>query len=139
MMAIMKPGCESIFVDVSDKLDVVTARWKDGRTATINGRRTTDTPFGKEPFFAKIRRQKGERLCECSKVARSWFECLLEALMDRWTLGQAGRLWRATPIGSVGQNRKSRVVDPQREETLEIMRMLDAAGQSAETGRMVAL
>lgn len=139
MMAIMKRGCESVFVDVSDKLDVVTARWKDGRTATIEGRRSSDTPFGKEPFVAKIRREHGEQLCECSKVQRSWFECLLEALMDRWTDGQAGRLWRATEVGSVGHQRTSRVVDPTREETLEIMRMLDAAGQSAETGRAVSL
>jgi predicted dehydrogenase len=139
MMAIMKPGCESVFVEVSEKLDVVTARWKDGRTATIHGRRSSDTPFGKEPFVAKIRRERGEQLCECSKVKRSPFECLLEALMDRWTGGQAGRLWRATAVGSVGHNRASRVVDPTREATLEIMRMLDAAGESAETGRMVAV
>jgi predicted dehydrogenase len=139
LMAIMRPGCESIHVDVSEKLDVVTAWWRDGRTATIHGRRSTDSPFGKEPFIAKIRRQNGEQLCECNKTPRSWFECLAEALMDRWTRGQAGRLWKATPIGSVGHNRTSRVVDPTRDETLEIMRMLDAAGESAETGRTVAV
>jgi hypothetical protein len=139
MMTIMKPGCESIHVAASEKLDVITARWKDGRTATIQGQRSSNTPLGKEPFIAKIQRRGGEQLCQCSKPRRLWFECLLEALMDRWTGGQAGRLWRATSIGSVGNNRVSRKVDPTREETIEIMRMLEAAGESAETGRTVSI
>ena len=55
---------------------------------------------------------------------------VLWAALDVLTEGQFPRLWGATVAGSVSGPRPGRELDPDAEETLEVVRLLDAAQRS---------
>jgi hypothetical protein len=113
VFAVMGAGCKSVRVASSDLTDVLHAEWADGRVATLRGLRKAHNNFG-----VTIHRSKGLQQANLSKAARPYYSGLLEAIL------------RSLPHG------KS---DIPADQTVEIIRFLEAANESRETGKPVTL
>lgn len=50
LFALMGPGCESVQTAFSEGAEVVSARWRDGRLATLRGNRQGSTTYGLTAF-----------------------------------------------------------------------------------------
>ena len=64
---------------------------------------------------------------------------VLAAALDVLTEGQFPRLWSATAAGSVSGDRPGRALDPDAEETLEVIGLLDAAQRSYTSKERVTI
>jgi hypothetical protein len=93
--------------------DSLTAVYEDGRIATINGVRKSHHKFG-----ATIHRASGFEFLDLASGKKSWTITLLEAIL------------RSLPNG------KSDIAE---EDTLEVIRMIEAANRSRLDGTSVAL
>jgi len=113
LMSIMKPGCKEVRVFANDAFDLVTAVWADGRVGTIRGHRR-----GHQVFGATIHREEN-------------FESLNLRANERPTY--ASMLATVLPALSSGKS----AVPP--EETLDVIRMIEAANESRESGKAVCL
>jgi hypothetical protein len=92
---------------------IVTGVWNDGRMAIIRGLRKSHSRFA-----ATIHREKDFQFVDISGGKRSYYAGMLDAIM------------RTLPHG------KS---DVPPEDTLEIIRFIEAANESSETGKTVML
>ncbi|MDO3409965.1 gfo/Idh/MocA family oxidoreductase [Saccharibacillus sp. CPCC 101409] len=113
LLRALGPGCVEVFAARTQGHDVLTGIWADGRIGTIRGGRA-----GGESFGGTLH---GTRLSHSFEVRASdkpYLESQLEAVI-------------AFLAGGPGP------VDPR--ETLEIVRFLEAANRSAETGVRVKL
>ncbi|MEA2708381.1 MAG: hypothetical protein QOF78_982 [Phycisphaerales bacterium] len=109
----MGGGCVEVSATKTEKHDVLAARWKDGRVGAVHGLRGAHNKFG-----LTIHRAKGVQFVDASGGKRSSYALMLEAIM------------RSLPHGKSD-------VDPK--ETLEIIRIIEAANESRETGATVKL
>ena len=106
---VMGRGCKQVKATVTDTHDVISATWPDGRAAAIHGLRGAHHNFG-----VTIHRAKGFQQVDCAAPGkRSWYGSMLDAIL------------RSLPKG------KSEV-DPA--DTLEIMRLIEAANESRAGG-----
>lgn len=103
---IMGHGCKSVQTVATPNADVLTATYPDGRLATYRGLRHAHHSFG-----VTIQREKGFQFVDLSKNDRSWYTRMLEALLQNFPQGKS-------PI------------DPA--DTLEIIRLIEAANESRE-------
>ena len=110
---VMGRGCKEVRATTTDKQDAITAIWPDGRVASIHGLRGAHHHFG-----ATIHRQKGFQFVDAEAGKRSWYASMLEAIM------------RTLPRG------KS---DVDQADTLEIVRLIEAANESRGSGKPVSL
>jgi predicted dehydrogenase len=122
--AIMGPGAREVEVSVSADHDTITVWHDDGRQSSIIG------STGDETFDVNIETDKRELKIDLSSSMPSLSSRVLWAALDVLTDGQFPRLWGATSAGSVSGPRPGRVFDPDSTETMEIVRLLDAAQQS---------
>lgn len=113
VFAVMGAGCKSVRVTSSELTDVLHAEWHDGRVATLRGLRKAHNQFG-----ITIHRTRGLQQANLSKSARPYYSGLLEAVL------------RSLPNGRS---------DIPAEQTIEIIRFLEAANESRETGKLVCL
>lgn len=113
LISIMKPGCKEVRVFANDDFDIVTAIWTDGRIGAIRGHRRGHQGFGVtihyEENFESLNLRANERPAYASMLAK-----ILPAL----SVGKS-----AVPL----------------EETLEVIRLIEAANESRESGRAVCL
>jgi len=109
----MGVGCRRVQVLSNTDTDLVTAEWNDGRVASIRGLRNAHYEFA-----ITLHREKGFTLVNLSAEERPKYVGLLEAIL------------RSLPHG------RSEVPT---EETLEVIRIIEAANQSRETGHAVEL
>jgi predicted dehydrogenase len=111
---VMGGGCREVRTTTADKHDVVAATWGDGRIATVHGLRDAHGKFG-----ATIHRAKGVQFVDAYAGAkRSAYATMLDAVM------------RALPQG------KS---DVEPAQTVEVIRLIEAANESRRTGAAVKL
>ena len=110
---VMGRGCRSVQDVCTDHHDLVTSTWADGRIASIHGLRKSHGKFG-----VTIHRAKGFQFVDASSGKRSWYATMLQAIL------------RSLPNGKSD-------VDPS--NTLEIIRLIEAANESRTSGATVKL
>jgi predicted dehydrogenase len=111
METVMGAGCKEVRATRNADADLITCIWEDGRMASIRGMRKGHSQFG-----LTIHREKGFQFVDGSSAKRSYYAGMLEAIM------------RSLPNG------KSDVPE---EQTLEIVRIMEAANESRQSGRAV--
>ncbi|KOR90148.1 Gfo/Idh/MocA family protein [Paenibacillus solani] len=107
------PGCVSVHVAATEEHEVLTAVWNDGRIGTIRGNRS-----GNERFGVTIHRKESSRFVDIMEHPKPYYASLLDQIMQMFTTG---------------------VSDVPLEETLELIRFLEAANVSRETGETLRL
>ncbi|HHW09779.1 MAG TPA: Gfo/Idh/MocA family oxidoreductase [Firmicutes bacterium] len=112
LFSLMGTGCKEVRVSTTEGADVVTGTWQDDRIGVLYGGR-----LGKITFSATVFTDKGTRFAEAAKSPSGYY-LMLKAIMEFFKTGRS-------PI-------------PQ-EETLEIIRFLEAANEAKATGNPVAL
>lgn len=109
----MGKGCKEVLVQTNDNHDLATGIWNDGRIGTIRGNRLGNNKFG-----GLIHREKGSQFVDVYASGRPYYASLLEQILAMFNTGQS-------PID--------------RQETIEIIRFIEAANESRESGKTVAL
>jgi predicted dehydrogenase len=113
MQRIMGTGCQSVTVTKTDDFDLLTGRWSNNRVATMRGVRN-----GHHKFGVTLHRKNDFDFVNLQQNKRAWYANMLDAIL------------RTLPQG------KS---DVAKEDTLEVIRIIEAANQSRETGKTVTL
>jgi len=117
LYAIYGPGCQHVSAVTADGGDVVVGVWKDGRVGTVRGNHKDGKGTG--GYGAILYREKGVQAINAYlPEMKPFYASLLEQVM---TLFQTG----VSPLAF--------------DETIEIMRFIEAANESRETGSRVAL
>lgn len=110
MVAIMGAGCQQVQTDMNANADIVTATWGDGRVAVLRGNRKAHSSFG-----AVVHHEKAHQYVDAA-AGRPKYVNLLDAIM------------RSLPQGHS---------DIPEQETLDIIRLIEAANESRENGGRV--
>jgi predicted dehydrogenase len=110
---VMGRGCREVRATKTDDHDAIACTFADGRVATLHGLRDTHHKFG-----ATVHRKKGFQFVDAGAGKRGAYALMLEAIL------------RSLPAG------KSDVAPA---DTLEIIRLIEAANESRESGKAVAL
>lgn len=113
LVAIMGTGCVELQAFRNDGGDLVRLTYGDGRLASIRGLRNAHHHFG-----VTLHRKENFQFVDASGNAKPYYASLLEAIL------------RSLPKG------KS---DVPREETLEVIHIIDAANRSRKDGSIVRL
>jgi predicted dehydrogenase len=113
IVAAMGVGCAEVRAFKNENTDMVTFIWRDGRVASLHGVRNAHGKFG-----LTVQRKDDVRVADPAKSKKPYYAGLVEAIM------------RSLPAG------KS---DIPAEQTLEIIRMIEAANESRRSGRAVTL
>jgi predicted dehydrogenase len=124
LFAIMGRGALEVEVSSGVDHDSITVRHDDGRQSSILGSTSDGT------FNVSIETDQRELNIDLSSSMPSLSARLLWAALDVLTEGHFPQLWGATSVGSVSGTRPGRALDPALEETMEIVRLLDAAQRS---------
>jgi predicted dehydrogenase len=112
LFASMQGTPRQVSVTTNADYDVIVSVWNDGRIGTVRGNRQGNNGFG-----AMIHRRKGTQYVD-AKAAKPYYASLLESIMKMFHGGNA-----AIEI----------------EETLSIIRFIEAANESRATGKIVEL
>jgi predicted dehydrogenase len=124
LRAIMGPGVREVGASGSADQDSITVLHEDGRQSFIIGSRSDGT------FHVSIETDERQLDIDLGASIPSLSARVLWAALDVLTEGQFPRLWGATLAGSVSGPRPGRALDPEIEQTLEVIRLLDAAQRS---------
>ena len=108
--AVMGNGCRRVSVMSNEDFDLLTGVWADGRMATVRGLRKGAWGFG-----LTLHREKGSEFINCYE-GRPPYAGMLEAILRTLARGQPE-------------------IEP--EATLEIIRLIEAANESRQTGNVV--
>ena len=107
------PGCADITVTTNEEHDVIVANWKDGRIGTIRGNRKGNNAFG-----ALAHRTSGSSFIDVYANPKPYYASLLESVIRFFHTG---------------------IADVSIEESLEIVRFIEAANESRSTGKTIRL
>lgn len=110
---VLGTGCVSVHAAATERHDVLTAVWNDGRIGTIRGNRA-----GNDRFSMTIHRMEASSFVDIMEHPKPYYASLLEQIMNMFATG---------------------VSDVPLSETLEIIRFLEAANVSRETGETLRL
>lgn len=113
VFAALGSGCEAVQVTGNSNHDILVGSWSDGRCASVRGNRK-----GNESFGGTIHREKGSFSFDCSQMTIPHYAHLLDHIISFFR--------GSTPP-----------VNP--EETLQVIRFLEAANKSRTTGMKVNL
>ncbi|WP_309122631.1 Gfo/Idh/MocA family oxidoreductase [Paenibacillus sp.] len=113
LYAAMGPGCVRVTASVSADHDVAVGEWRDGRIGIARGNRSGNYGFG-----AAIHGIEATRYADVSAYAKPFYASLVERIVEFCRTGEP-----AVPI----------------DETVEIIRFMEAANESRETGKPVVL
>jgi predicted dehydrogenase len=113
LFALLGRGCTEVSVKANADHDVMTAVWKDGRIGTVRGNRQGNNKFG-----AVLHRTKGSSFVDVYANPKPYYASLLEEIIAFFQTGNAGV--------SI-------------EETVEIIRFIEAANESRSTGKTIRL
>jgi predicted dehydrogenase len=111
MNVVMGRGCRQVRAYRNDDVDFVVATWDDGRVASFRGLRTGEWKFG-----VTLHRERGVQFVDL--IHNSWFSQTLKLILEQLPQGRS-------PI------------EP--EDTLEIIRIVEAANASRVSGLAVEL
>lgn len=109
----MGTGCQHVTTTTTPDHDLVVGVWADGRIGTIRGNRRGNKMFG-----GGVHREKNTHFVNTNAFAKPYYASLLEHVMAMFSSGKA---------------------DIEIAETLQIIRFLEAANESRETGMTVTL
>jgi predicted dehydrogenase len=124
LFAIMGRGVLEVEASSGVDHDSITVRHDDGRQSSIVGSKSDGT------FNVSIETDQRELNIDLSSSMPSLSARLLWSALDVLTEGHFPQLWGATSVGSASGTRPGRALDPALEETMEIVRLLDAAQRS---------
>jgi predicted dehydrogenase len=110
---ILGKGCVQVTSTTNDDYDFVIGEWQDGRIGTIRGNRKGNNNFG-----ATIHTEKNTESTVINTQSRPIYASLLDEVMAFFQTGQPGISL---------------------EETVEVIRFIEAANESRETGKTVRL
>lgn len=113
LFSILGKGCKKVTVATNADHDMAVGEWKDGRIGTVRGNRR-----GNDWFGALLHREKGTDFIDVEAHPVPYYYLLLEQVIQMFKTG-------TSPI------------DPQ--ETLDIIRFIEAANKSRATGESVTL
>ncbi|MBP1988429.1 Gfo/Idh/MocA family protein [Paenibacillus eucommiae] len=113
LFTIMGKGCANVSVTTTDEHDVVVGTWKDGRIGVVRGNRE-----GNYAFSAAIQRKKTNSFVDTSAHPKPAYAGMLERILLMFQTGKP---------------------DVDSSETLEIIRFLEAANESRDSGKKVEL
>lgn len=113
LYSVMGVGCESVTVEASERYDLIVGKWKDGRIGTLRGSRTEGRFFGGILFL-----EEETALVDLDKVAKPLYYYLVDLYLEFFRTGKSA-------------------IDL--DETVEIIRFLEAAEESFHSGKSVAL
>lgn len=132
LFAIMGKSVREVEVASDDGKDTLTVCHEDGRQSTLVGNLTDGR------FRVSIETDKRRLEIDLSASMESMGARLLASALDVLTDGDFPQLWRASSVGSVS-DRHGRALDPDQAETMEVIRLLEAAQCSHATGQTAAL
>lgn len=107
------PGCADLTVTTNDEHDVIVANWKDGRIGTVRGNRKGNNAFG-----ALAHRTNGSSFVDVYANPKPYYASLLESVIRFFHTG---------------------IAEVSIEESLEIVRFIEAANESRSTGKTIRL
>ncbi|SDJ98808.1 Gfo/Idh/MocA family protein [Sediminibacillus albus] len=113
LFAILGEGSESVTTRTNDKHDVIMGQWQDGRFGTVRGNREGNKQFG-----AVIHFEKGSEYVDIDSSEKPYYASLLGHIIDFFKDG----------IPRVSLN-----------ETREVIRFIEAANESRNTGKQVLI
>jgi predicted dehydrogenase len=113
LYTILGKGCLQVTAVSNDDHELVVGLWRDGRVGTVRGNRKGNKAFG-----ALIHREGGTRHIDTKAHPKPSYAGLLERVMAMF---------------------RTREANLDAEETLEIIRFIEAANESRSTGRTVRL
>ena len=113
LFAILGRGAQSVMTFSNEEHDVITASWADGRIGTIRGNRQGNPQFG-----AVIHFEHGSEIVTIHAQQKPYYASLLEQIIAFFQDGVP-----RVPL----------------QETLEIIRLIEAANESQRTGRVIQL
>lgn len=106
-------GCESVTVTTNDDHDLIIGRWADGRIGSVRGNRKGNNKFG-----ATLHREKATQYVDIYSNPKPYYASLLERIIVLFQEGKSA-------------------IDFS--ETLELIRFIEAANESRESGLTVKL
>jgi predicted dehydrogenase len=113
LYAALGQGCTHVTTTTNDDYDFVVGVWRDGRIGTVRGNRRGNNKFG-----GLVHRTGNTQLVNASNHPKPAYAGLLERVLTMFQGGQ--------PNVAL-------------DETVEIVRFIEAANRSRETGETVAL
>lgn len=113
MQRVMGTGCKSVTVTKTDDFDLLTGRWSNNRVATMRGIRNSHHKFG-----VTLHRKNDFDFVNLQQNKRAWYANMLEAILKSLPQGKS---------------------DVAPEDTLEVIRIIEAANESRETAKTVSL
>ncbi len=113
LFSILGKGCTQVTVTTTEDHDLVVGVWEDGRIGTVRGNRKGNGKFG-----ALIHREQGSEFVDVYAHPKPYYASMLENIMEMFQTGKE-------PIDL--------------EETLQIIRFIEAANESRLTGKTVKL
>jgi hypothetical protein len=108
LYAILGTGCRSVKASASGDVETIVGVWNDGAVGAIRGSRS-----GGFPFAAAIARERSSSFVNIASEEKPFYASLLEQVMGMFQTG----------LSAVDMN-----------ETLEIIRFVEAANRSRENG-----
>ena len=113
LYAAMGAGCVRVKASVSDDHDLVVGEWSDGRIGVARGNRSGNHRFG-----ATVHGREQTRFADVSGYAKPFYASLVERIVDFCRTGE--------PPVSI-------------DETVELIRFIEAANESRASGKPVEL
>jgi len=124
LLAVMGKGVREVEVSEQGNNDAIVVWHEDGRQSSLLGSQTDGT------FHVSIETDKRTLEVGLGPSIPSLAARVLAVALDVLSEGQFPRLWSATAAGSVSGSRSGRAFDPDEQETLEVIGLLDAAQRS---------
>jgi len=124
LLAVMGKGVREVEVSNRGDQDTIDVWHEDGRQSSLIGSENDGA------FHVSIETDKRMLEVDLGSSIASLGARVLAAALDVLTESKFPRLWAATAAGSVSGNRPGRAWDPDEQETLEVIGLLDAAQRS---------
>jgi predicted dehydrogenase len=128
LVAAMGAGVARVAAQTEGDADTIRVEYGDGRCGTLIGSQKDDG------YRVRIVTDRDTYDIDLAASLGTLAPGLLWGMIDVMTKGDAPRLWRASTKAAIPGERPSRLVDPDREQTLEVVRILDLAQQSLARG-----
>lgn len=110
---LMGTGCEEVTVVTTEDHDSVVGRWQDGRIGTMRGNRSGNNKFG-----GTLHREGKSQMIDVTAYEKPFYASMLEHVIEMFKTGKP-------PI------------DP--EESIEVIRFLEAANESRQSEKTVKI
>jgi len=131
--ALFGVGARTVSASGNGDTDKIIVEYGSDRRSTIIGSRTDHR------FWLQVRTDKRNIRIDLETAMHSLTARLACAALDTLTDGTFPSLWRHTTEGSVSGPRASKSIDPSLGETLEVVRILEAAGNSYAQGKSISV